>query len=258
MVPGRAESFDSFECAARAQGLPWLGPSSRSAVDAPPFERPVAAVGSGSLASSFVSALPRVRGRAALAGAAALAVAAGAASAYLWLRNGETSADARLAPGARLVESGPDAAPVPRSGDEGDEASGDATDSRPGREGGTPSEGRGAGPSRQDAARSGGRTDRPSASKADAGGDVSPVPDAPAPSRPPRRDPPRPAPPPPPPSPILVPPPAARPPAPVAPPAPAVATRPGWGYGDKKHAHLGPPGVAAGASAKAAKKPRRR
>ena len=251
VVPGQPGSFDSFECAARARGLPWLGPSGRSGVGGPPFERPAAAAALPSRETAGGAELARVRTRTALAGAAALAVAVAATSAYLWLRDGDTRAEARAGETARVVDSAADRAQVPK-GDEDGAASGDAPESRSVRREEAQVERPGGRRAARDAARLVAPADDPAPSGGDARPDGDPAPRSAPLSPPPRQSPPRP-------SPTVLPPrpvsPPARPPAPVTVPAPAAVTRPGWGYGDKKHVHSGPPGAGA-ASAKAAKKPR--
>jgi hypothetical protein len=246
LVPGRAESFDTFECAARAQGLPWLGPSPRpDADDARPFERRSRSrVGLSSL-SVIVAALAGVRLRAALVGATALLVAVTTASAYVWLRDGGgTSADPGAPPGAASVT-----ATEAQPSEGRAEASGASAEPRPASAAPSRSERRGRGSAGIDT-RLDAVAGEPATSIREDGEDAGSVGDSAAPAPPASRNGS------PPPSPPVLPPrppSPADPPRPTAPPAPPPAppvtdavtapeTRPGWGHGDKNHLHEGPPG----------------
>jgi hypothetical protein len=245
VVPGRTESFDSFECAARARGLPWLGPPP----GAVPFERPAPTSAPLPLPAALVAQLARARTRVALAGAAALAVAVTTASAYVWLRGeDEGRVDGMASPGA-VAPSAADPAPTtpttPGAEERGVGAERPATPDRAARPespkprrsaadpvlaSSPPDE---AAPPTHDGVDAGGGALVPATPAAPAG-----PPSPPPPSRPPR--PPRPA-------------PAA--PTPAAPPLVTPESRPGWGYGDRNHVHEGPPGAGA-VNARAGKKPR--
>jgi hypothetical protein len=245
VVPGRAESFDSFECALRAQGLPWLGPSPRPRVDAPPFERAPGASPRRS-ALSAVAVVP-VRTRAALAGAALLA-AVTTVSAYAWVRHdGQAGADPGPSPGAVALTAAEalrllareqaagagQASAEPRRAPEATGRPERRTHRRPGDGGLFVTK-----PVREqgDDAASARAAVSPTPALPTQGGASA----APAPASPPRRpgpsDPPSPAPPPM----------SLRPPPPSAPDAgTSRPTRPGWGRGDKNHDHDGPPGLGA-------------
>jgi hypothetical protein len=252
LVPGRTETFDTFECAARAQGLPWLGPPPHAPLEGvPAVEQASRGAAAQSVLAFLASNLVRARTRAALVGGTALLVTVATASGYVWLRDDAPERAARpVSPRAAALTSAETLRRL--AGQSTIEATGGASEKRS-----LVATARERRPARRSASEA-----ALVVSLADAEPNAEPRPErasppsSPTPPASSAQSGPPPSPPaPPPPS-----PPASAPPRPVAPSSPPVAdatsptTRPGWGFGDKNHLHEGPPGV--GATNAQAKKPR--